>query len=154
MGTGPLAAAKALEILARVTAVTRPLGTPSRLKQIVRRARLLLGELPGFMPVIDDMIQGLDGSRSHFFSAFRRETGQTPSGYHLRLCIRRASDLLRTSDLPVKDIATAVGFRNPYHFSKLFKQKTGASPQQFREAWRRTARPPGFVEPGDDTAHY
>jgi AraC-like DNA-binding protein len=107
VGNGPLAAAKTLDILARLTAVTRPMQTPSRLKQIVRRARLLLEERPEFMPVIDDMIQGFDGSRSHVFRAFRRETGQTPSGYPLRLSIRRASDMLRTSDLPTKDCSRA-----------------------------------------------
>lgn len=38
---------------------------------------------PRVMPVIDDMIQEFDGSRSHFFRAFRRETGQTLSLIHI-----------------------------------------------------------------------
>jgi len=152
-GSGPLAAAKTLEILARVTATARPTQTPSRLKQIVRRARLLLEERPGAMPVIDDIIQGFDVSRTHFFRAFRRETGQTPYGYHLQITIRRAGEMLRNSDLPVKEIAEALGFRNPYHFSKLFKNKTGASPRHYRDRWRRGLDQARFAEFGQDTAH-
>lgn len=152
-GAGPLAAAKTLEILARVTATNRPAPRPSRLKQIVRRARLLLEEQPGAMPVIDDMIQGFDISRTHFFRAFRRETGQTPYGYHLQITIRRAGEMLRNSDLPVKEIAEALGFRNPYHFSKLFKNKTGASPRHYRDRWRRGLDQARFAESGHDTAH-
>lgn len=153
-GSGPLAAAKTLEILARVTAANRPAQTPSRLEQIVRRARLLLEERPGTMPVIDDMIQGFDVSRAHFFRAFRRETGQTPYGYHLQITIRRAGEMLRNSDLPVKEIAEALGFCNPYHFSKLFKSKTGASPRHYRERWRRGLDRAGFAENSHDTAHF
>ena len=153
-GAGPLAAAKTMELLARVTAATAPTPTPSRLKQIVRRARLLLEEQPGAMPVIDDMIQGFDVSRAHFFRAFRRETGQTPYGYHLQLCIRRAGDMLRNSDLSVKDIAAALGFQNPYHFSKLFKKKTGVSPRPYREQWRQGRAEAGFAPRGHDASHY
>lgn len=153
-GAGPLATAKTMELLARVTAATRPSQTPSRLKQIVRRARLLLEEQPGAMPVIDDMIQGFDVSRAHFFRAFRRETGQTPYSYHLQLCIRRAGDMLRNSDLSVKDIAAALGFQNPYHFSKLFKKKTGISPRPYREQWRQGLAGAGFAPSGLDASHY
>ena len=152
-GTGPLATAKTMEILARITTATQPAQTPSRLRQIVRRARLLLEERPGAMPVIDDMIQGFDVSRAHFFRAFRREMGQSPYGYHLQLCIRRASDMLRNSALPVKEIANALGFRNPYHFSKLFKKKTGLSPSQYRDRWRRGMDQAGFAQRVPDEAH-
>ena len=153
-GANPLAAAKTLEVLARVTTAARGTQTPSRLKQMERRARLLLEEQPGAMPVIDDMIQGFAVSRAHFFRAFRRETGQTPYGYHLHLSIRRASDMLRNTDLPVKEIGAALGFHNPYHFSKLFKKKTGLSPRHYREQWRRGRGEAGFAGSEQDQAHY
>lgn len=152
-GAAPLAAAKTLEVLARVTTATRAPQTPSRLKQMVRRARLLLEEQPGTMPVIDDMIQGFDVSRAHFFRAFRRETGQSPYGYHLHLCVRRARDLLRNSNLPVKEIGESLGFHNPYHFSKMFKKKTGVSPRHYREQWRRNLAGDGIAESELDQSH-
>ncbi|MFW6106910.1 MAG: helix-turn-helix domain-containing protein, partial [bacterium] len=33
---------------------------------------------------------------------------------------------------PVQEVAAAVGFENPYHFSATFKRKTGISPTQWR----------------------
>jgi AraC-like DNA-binding protein len=153
-GASPLGTAKTLEVLARITTVTRGTQTPSRLKQMVRRARLLLEEQPGALPVIDDMIQGFAVSRAHFFRAFRRETGHSPYGYHLHLSIRRAGDMLRNTDLPVKEIGAALGFLNPYHFSKLFKKKTGLSPRHYREQWRRGLGKAGFAGCEQDQAHY
>jgi transcriptional regulator GlxA family with amidase domain len=44
--------------------------------------------------------------------------------------------MLRDSSLTVKQISIALGFRNPYHFSRLFRAKTGASPRDYRQHWR------------------
>ena len=55
--------------------------------------------------------------------------------------IRRAAEMLRDSSLSVKAIALALGFRNPYHFSKLFKLKTGSSPRDYRQHWRTVSAP-------------
>jgi AraC-like DNA-binding protein len=49
----------------------------------------------------------------------------------------------------VKEIAFRIGFDCPYHFSNLFKRKTGLSPV----AWRRDARGGirGGIRGGADT---
>jgi transcriptional regulator GlxA family with amidase domain len=40
--------------------------------------------------------------------------------------------LLNRSDKPVKQVATAAGFRNEKSFIRAFQQATGASPANFR----------------------
>jgi len=43
-----------------------------------------------------------------------------------------AQQLLRDTSLSVKDITEKVGFVDPFHFSKRFKQCSGLSPAQYR----------------------
>lgn len=151
-GFPQVAAARTLEILARV-AVAMPAERPSpRLQDIVRRARLVLEAGSKELPVIEELIQRFGVSRSQFFRLFRKQTGHSPYGYHLQLSIRRAQQLLRDSDLTVQQISAALGFRSPFHFSRLFKRKTGVAPREFRLQWQpgaggaaseSRARPPG-----------
>lgn len=140
-GCGLIAAAKTMEILARLRAGTPPARSVPRLQEIVREARLLLEADPGGLPVVDELIRRFDVSRTHFFRAFKQQTGHTPYQYHLQITMRRAGEMLRNSPLSVKQVAFALGFGSPYHFSKLFKHKTGASPMEYRRQWRgiRTA---------------
>ena len=42
---------------------------------------------------------------------------------------------LQFTQLSVKEIAMLIGYRDPYHFSKVFKQETGLSPQLYRTHW-------------------
>jgi transcriptional regulator GlxA family with amidase domain len=102
----------------------------------LRRARLRLEESPGRLPVVEELIDEFDVSRTHFFRLFKEQTGQSPYKYHLELKIRRAGEMLRDSNLTVKQISIALGFRNPYHFSRLFRAKTGTSPRDYRHHWR------------------
>ena len=44
----------------------------------------------------------------------------------------RASDLLFRTDRPIKQVASAVGFRNEKSFIRAFRQWTGSSPAEFR----------------------
>ena len=133
------AAAKTLEILARLVGAAAAGRAVPRLQEVVSRARLRLEEDPGGLPVVNEMIEEFDVSRTHFFRIFKEQTGQSPYKHHLQLKIRRAGEMLRDSNLTVKQISIALGFRNPYHFSKLFRTKTGTSPRQYRHHWRSMA---------------
>lgn len=48
--------------------------------------------------------------------------------FHLK--INLSKELLQKPDLTVKEVAYQLDFRDPFHFSKLFKSKTGVSPSQ------------------------
>lgn len=141
-GFAQVAAARTLEILARLRGSLGAERARPRLQEIVRRTRLALEENPGSPPDVAGLLAEFDVSRTHFFRVFREQTGQSPYQYHLQLLIRRAGSMLRDSELSVKQISLALGFRNPYHFSKLFKKKSGLSPSDYRRQWRRPpARP-------------
>lgn len=59
---------------------------------------------------------------------FQEVTGHTPHQYYLDRKIKAAVRYLR-SGLSVKETSYRLGFDSPYYFSRLFKKKTGESPQ-------------------------
>jgi AraC-like DNA-binding protein len=50
----------------------------------------------------------------------------------------RAEELLATTDLPVKEVAQRVGYRDASRFSKAFKRARGVTPSQSRAARGRS----------------
>lgn len=72
-------------------------------------------------------------STSHFAALFRRATGGGVVEYVKRLRIARASELLATTAMPVGDVARAVGYDDPFYFSRQFRAVHDCSPTAFRE---------------------
>ncbi len=73
-------------------------------------------------------------SNSRYSVIFKRHTGMSPGAYIIDLRMRHACELLRTTDMSVKQIGILVGYEDPLFFSKLFKDKTGMSPTQYRKS--------------------
>jgi AraC-like DNA-binding protein len=73
------------------------------------------------------------GYAANYFSGeFSRTYGLSPVEYLRERRIFKAQDLLRSGDLPIKDIAAQVGFDDPYYFSKVFSKRVGLSPTGYR----------------------
>lgn len=72
-------------------------------------------------------------STSHFAALFRKATGGGVIEYVKRLRIARASELLVTTAMPVADVARAVGYDDPFYFSRQFRAVHDCSPTAFRE---------------------
>ena len=71
-------------------------------------------------------------SYSKFRSDFKHQTGFAPLQYFLLMKIEKAKDQLKSTDLKAKQIAYDLGFRSDHYFGRIFKMKTGITPQQFR----------------------
>lgn len=80
-------------------------------------------------------------SYSSLRHAFQMHTGLSLHQYQMQLRLNKAKSLLNSTPQSVKEIAAQIGFECPYHFSNLFKRKTGLSPV----AWRDDARGGGRV---------
>jgi AraC-like DNA-binding protein len=72
-------------------------------------------------------------SSAHFSMLFKEQTGCSTRDYLHLLRIHRACQLLRSSTLNVKEIATRLGYQDQFHFSRQFKAFQGCSPSQYRE---------------------
>lgn len=72
-------------------------------------------------------------SNSRYCALFKLHTSKSPIAYIIDLRLRHACELLRTTDMSVKQIGILVGYDDPLFFSKLFKSKLGVTPTQYRE---------------------
>ena len=68
-----------------------------------------------------------------FRNIFKSRLGITPKRYILDKRLEQAEHLLVQTDLPLQEIAASVGFEYYSRFSLFFKEKTGLSPQAYRE---------------------
>ncbi len=73
-------------------------------------------------------------STSHFRYLFRQATGYPFHKYVVALRLEKARQMLIEQELPVSQVATAVGFTGLSHFSRAFTQRFQASPSHIRRA--------------------
>ena len=72
-------------------------------------------------------------SAPYLSKLFHERVGTSPSRYLTDLRMQKAKKLLLDSQLSIKEIAARVGYPDPFHFSKSFKNAVGMSPAQYRE---------------------
>jgi AraC-like DNA-binding protein len=77
-------------------------------------------------------------SRSAFSNRFHQLVDETVFTYLTELRIRRASELLRATGLPIFEIASQVGYQSDLAFARIFKKQTGKTPFAYRRANSRT----------------
>lgn len=77
---------------------------------------------------IPSIAQAIGISPSRLNEVFKLYTSMTPYQYYIQIKINKACRLLEQTDLSIKEAAFALGFADPFYFSRLFKQKTGIPP--------------------------
>jgi len=73
-------------------------------------------------------------STSHFRFLFKEVTGQPFHKYLISLRLERAKKLLLEQNLPVSEVAAAVGFNGLAHFSRAFTQRFSVTPTNLRRS--------------------
>lgn len=85
---------------------------------------------PLTLPVLAELMHV---SPFHMHRTFKRLTGETPAALLSRTRVAAAKELLRTTALPVREIAEQVGLSNAAHFATLFQKAEGCSPTAYRQ---------------------
>lgn len=78
-------------------------------------------------------------SVAHFSRVFGAQTGTSPMQYVATTRIEESRYLLERSELRIKEVAREVGFADPLHFSRVFRQHMGLSPRLYRHRYRTAA---------------
>ncbi len=72
-------------------------------------------------------------SRISLYRHFKKEMGISPKEHINLVKTQRACDLLKNTDLSVKEISYSLGFSEQLYFSRFFKAETGLSPTRYRK---------------------
>jgi len=85
------------------------------------------------LPSVAACAAALGYSADYLSDLLRQQTGSSTRDHIHHFLIERAKNRLLGSSATVSEIAFALGFESPQHFSKLFKSKTGISPGAYRQ---------------------
>ena len=75
----------------------------------------------------------LNISTNYFGDLIKKETGKTAQEYIQSKIIDVAKEKIFDPGITVNEIAFDLGFKYPQHFTRLFKQRTGVSPNEYRK---------------------
>lgn len=72
-------------------------------------------------------------SQSHFCHIFKDVFSISAKAYLLEIRIKKAAELLSSTNMSVSDISTACGFSNASYFTRAFKKRTLSTPSEYRK---------------------
>ena len=81
---------------------------------------------------LDDVAEFAGFSRYYFSRSFKKQTGYSFKDYLCEKRLQVATDLLIRTDKSMKDVAAESGFGSVATFNRVFREKKGCTPTQFR----------------------
>jgi AraC family transcriptional activator of pobA len=84
------------------------------------------------LPSVSYCASELNLSAKYFGDLVKKETGLTAQDYIQTKLIEAAKERIYDGSKTVNEIAFELGFKYPQHFSRLFKQRVGQSPNEYR----------------------
>jgi len=95
-----------------------------------------INEYPEKWWTISELAEMCGISTTHLRRLFFEKTGLTPKEYIDTLKMNRASSLLVNTQRSITNIASSLGYTDPYHFSRRFKEITGNAPNNYRSSMK------------------
>lgn len=81
---------------------------------------------------LQSMAKACGLGRSRFAELVREQTGDPPIMALNRIRVQQAQQMLRTTALPITEIALACGFRSSQYFARVFREYTGTTASELR----------------------
>jgi AraC family transcriptional regulator of adaptative response / methylphosphotriester-DNA alkyltransferase methyltransferase len=122
------------------------MSVPPKRESTVRRRQNLFREAAAIIDreyarplALDDVARRIASSRRQLQRAFAEAGETTFRTYLQKVRMTAAAQLLRNETMPINEVATAVGYRQPAQFAKAFRRHHNTAPSAYRAAGRRTA---------------
>lgn len=116
-----------------MTARKQKIVSSQHIPDIIQDARNYMHEKVEEDISMPEVAQHLNISYATFRHTFKKYTGLSPVQYFINLRLHRAKELLRSTEIPIKEISYRLHFENPEYFATLFKKRTGVRPSEFRK---------------------
>ncbi len=81
---------------------------------------------------LEEVAEAINVSPFYLSRLFKEVKGENYINYLTDLRMRKARELLRNPRTPIKEISAEVGFNDQNYFSRIFKNKFGMTPTEFR----------------------
>lgn len=82
---------------------------------------------------LEDITERASLSKYYFTNKFQKHLKTTPIQFLAKTRVKKAMELLITTNKSIQDIAVETGYTNANYFSKVFRKMIGMSPDSFRK---------------------
>lgn len=106
---------------------------PGSRDSLLRSINRLMSQWRGKTVLVVHLAEELNLSESRLRALFKATAGIPLGRYILNYRLNRAMALLRTTGLPIADVAEEAGFGSPQAFCRIFKKETGRTPLAYRK---------------------
>ena len=103
---------------------------------VIQKSILFMKENLESRLTLPDIANAVRYSSSHLNTLFTNRTSYSPMAYYNQLKIQRACSYLQFTELKIKEIAFRLGFYDPFHFSKAFKNEMEITPKEYRKRYQ------------------
>lgn len=116
--------------------ISKPLiGTTERDKAFLDKIHVIIEKNMGNMEFkLETYAASLGLGRTIFFGKMKSIVGYSPNEYVRILRMKRAAELLLTTENNISEISYQIGISDPFYFSRCFKEFFGKSPSQYRKS--------------------
>lgn len=102
-------------------------------QQDIASAVLFMNENYKQTIVIRELAEKYHMTYNWFIRCFKDFTGSSPQSYLTDVRIEKAKDLLNMRSFHISEIAEQTGYSDPLYFSRIFKKRTGYSPNEYKK---------------------
>ncbi len=81
---------------------------------------------------VNDIAQYIGINRSYLTAIFKKQLNISPQEYLVSFRLKKAAELLKTTNMSIQDVSASIGYENALTFSKMFKQTYGICPKNYR----------------------
>jgi len=106
---------------------------PTNVAQEVRLEKILEKAETGSLFSIRDLALEFNLSTSHLQHLFKDRTGTRLGRLLMERKLQRAAKLLSESNISVKEVAYAIGYKHPSSFIRAFERRYRQAPRQFQQ---------------------
>lgn len=85
---------------------------------------------------IEKLVEVFHFQEDYYNRLFKKKAGITYSEYVQNIRLKNAQKLILSTDKSISEIVSSIGYHNKCYFYKIFKERYGLTPQQYRQKYK------------------